>query len=104
MMQLKMSVEYLNGETVDVTTIPFDLVVFERHYDKATSALATESRIEWLMFLAYSALKRRDGVKESFDEWSLTVASVTTGEEAEVPPLARTRRAGSSSTSPTSGS
>jgi len=104
MMQLKMTIEYLNGETTEVTTIPFDLVVFERHYDKPTQALATESRIEWLMFLAYSALKRRDNIKESFDEWSVTIASVTTGGEADVPPLGRSRRAGSSSTSPTNGS
>lgn len=104
MMQLKMSVDYLDGSSTDVTTIPFDLIAFERAYDKPTQALATDPHIEWLMFLAYSAIKRRDRLDIPFDEWMLNVASVKTGGEEEPPPLARSRRTGSSPTSHTSGS
>lgn len=94
MFQLKIKVEFLDGSETEITTIPLDIVKWEREYNKPASALGNEPHIEWMMFIAYAAVKRRDGFSQTFDEWLVNVATVETMGEEDTPPLARRRRTG----------
>jgi hypothetical protein len=89
-----MHVEYVDGVEIDVTTIPKDITAWERQYQKPAAALANEPFLEWLLFIAYAALQRRDGLDVPFDDWMENVASVSTKGEEHSAPLARSRRTG----------
>jgi len=59
----------LNGTTHEVIPKPGDLVRFERHYDVAASSLDENTRLEYVFFIAWCAMRRMgafDGDFESF--------------------------------------
>lgn len=94
MMRISLQVEYDSGAVVDVVATAPDLVAFERKYERAMAVFATEPRIEWLMFLAWTALKRRNKTHLDFDPWMDEVAGITVGEDEEIVPLGETAPTG----------
>lgn len=48
-----------DGSKVEVVTGAADMIRLERQFDIAAAELATNRRLEWLIFLAYSALVRQ---------------------------------------------
>ena len=89
MMRIALEVRYEDGAAVKVTAAAPDLIAFERHFDKPMAVFASDVRIEWLLWLAWTTLKRQGKTGLEFDPWTATVSEIVFGdqEEATVPPL-----------------
>lgn len=75
-MQISFKVTTTDGEVTEIKTSYGDLIALEDKFDIDASDLGLRQRAKWLAFLAYSALKRRDKLKVSFEEWQTTVESL----------------------------
>jgi len=89
MLRLALHVDYDGGSSADVIASALDIVNFERKFNKPITVFADEVRVEYLLELAYSALKRKKLVTIEFDEWADTISGITFGneEDAEIVPL-----------------
>lgn len=89
MMRIALKVEYVDGSGAEVMASAPDLIAFERHYDKPMMVFAEDVRIEYLFWLAWTALHRRKVISEDFDTWIERVDEVTAGnaDDAEIVPL-----------------
>lgn len=89
MMRISLKVEYVDGTGAAVIAAAPDLIAFERKYDKPMAVFATEARVEWLLFLAWTSLKRSGKVSEDFDPWTERVATIVFGDDvdSEIVPL-----------------
>lgn len=89
MMRIALKVEYADGSGAEVMASAPDLIAFERHFDKPMMVFAEDVRIEYLLWLAWTSLKRKNMVTADFDTWTDTVDAVIAGgdEEAEIVPL-----------------
>ena len=89
MMRLPLHVGYEGGSGVDVVASAPDLIAFERQFDKPMSAFGDAVRVEWMLWLAWTALTRKKLVSQEFDVWVDSVDEITFGDssEAEIPPL-----------------
>jgi hypothetical protein len=74
------------GVKTDAKLLPIDRVMFERHFGKSVGAVAKEEREEFLLWLAWHALKRQGTTTAEFDAWLVSVADYDT-EADEMPPL-----------------
>ena len=88
MMRWPIVVEYDSGKTDNISTGPADVIAFERHFDKPSTAIST-GRMEYFWWIAWHACKRQAKTDLEFDAWMDTVAMVRDGDakEAEVLPL-----------------
>lgn len=59
----------LNGVTHEITPKPGDLVRFERHYDVAASTLDNDTRLEYVFYIAWCAMKRTGAFTGEFEEF-----------------------------------
>ena len=89
MLRLALHVDYDGGSSADVIASALDIVNFERKFNKPITVFAEEVRVEYLLELAYSALKRKNLVTIDFDEWADTITGITFGneEDTEIVPL-----------------
>lgn len=87
MMRISLSVTYADGSGAEVIAAAPDLIAFERHFDKPMSVFAADARIEYILWIAWTALTRRKKITSDFDAWVETVESVTAGDPGEVVPL-----------------
>ena len=92
MLRLPLKVTYENDASgVEVVASAPDLIQFERHFDMPMSIFGDPGalRIEWMMWLTWTTLKRKNLTKADFDTWSETVQEITFGnqDEAEISPL-----------------
>lgn len=78
-MQLAITVD---GKTEHVTATPGDLVRLERQFNIAASQLDENTKLEYVLFLGYSALKRTGKYEGTFDEFLDVVEST---EEDDAP-------------------
>jgi hypothetical protein len=64
-----------------------DLIAFERRFDKPSSAFADENntRLEWISFLFWNALRRTQQITQDFDTWLDKVAAMEVGEGKDQP-------------------
>lgn len=83
MMRIALKVEYADGSGAEVMASAPDLIAFERHFDKPMMVFAEDVRIEYLLWLAWTSLKRKNMVTTDFDTWTDTVEAVIAGGEAE---------------------
>lgn len=83
------NVVYNDGTTHAVKLGPKDYVAFERQYQQPVTVLANEAsvRVEYIYFLAWSALSRLGLESRIFDDFLNVVTDVALKEEA---PLAGT--------------
>ena len=84
MMRIALNVEYADGSGAEVIASAPDLIAFERHFDKPMMVFAEDVRIEYLLWLAWTALHRRKMVTADFDTWIENVEGVTAGDQADV--------------------
>lgn len=96
MMRLPLHVQYEDGSGVDVVASAPDLIAFERHFDKSMAVFSEQVRIEYMLWLTWTALKRKSLVTADFDPWSETVAAIEFGDtlEADLAPLESTQPIG----------
>ena len=89
MLRLALHVDYDGGSSADVIASALDIVNFERKFNKPITVFSEEVRVEYLLELAYSALKRKKLVTVDFDEWADTITGITFGneEDTEIVPL-----------------
>lgn len=86
-MRISLKVQYSDGSGAEVTASAPDLIAFERNYDKPMAVFAEQPRIEWLLFLAWTSLKRAGKVSQDFDPWTEQVEQVIVGDDQEIVPL-----------------
>lgn len=89
MMRISLRVQYVDGSEAAVVAAAPDLIAFERTYDKPMAVFATEARIEWLLFLAWTSLTRQKLTAEAFDPWTERVEGIVFGDDVdqEIVPL-----------------
>ena len=76
MQPLNLQIQFIDGETVDVSTTAADYIKFETHFDKSIAALGNDTRLTYMFFLAWSAAKRAGKTDLEFEPWSETVSMV----------------------------
>jgi len=96
MMRIALKVGYTDGSEAAVTTSASDLLEFERHFDKPIAVFGGDVRIEYMLYLTWTALHRQKKTKSEFEKWVDTVDSIVFGddEETEIVPLENTQPTG----------
>ena len=80
MMRFTMHVEFEDGAGVtSVASVP-DLLAFERKFDKPITEFGSGLKLEWILWLAWNSLRRRDKAGNDFDVWADTVTNITVGD------------------------
>lgn len=93
MIRIPLDITYANDTKEQVTAIGKDTIAFERQYDKPISALGT--RLEYMWFVAWHALKRTNKTELPFDDWLDTVGEIKDEEATDIVPLERSQPTGS---------
>lgn len=75
-MKLNLQVTFDNGTSKEVVCNAADLVAFEDKYNVSIAALGSETKLGYLLFLAWHSEKRTGGTKDTYETWLDTVASV----------------------------
>jgi hypothetical protein len=97
-MQLRISITYDDGSTVDASAATVDLVAWERQTAKPLTRLLDERYLGDMLWLAWHVLTRRKATTQDFDTWLEQVDSMSLGETAEdTVPLDSTPSTGESS-------
>lgn len=85
-MKFTFDVTFADGRTVRVVVGPRSMVEFERHFGMPVSDIASQSRLEWLLFLAWDACVRaRSWSGTDFEAFVDEVAAVESVEDEESP-------------------
>jgi hypothetical protein len=64
-----LTITYLDGSKTEVRPSPGDIVRFERHFDMAIAGLEQGARLEHVLFLAWTALRRTGQEERDFEEF-----------------------------------
>lgn len=75
-MKLNLQLTYQDGTTKDVTTTTADMVAFEDKFNVSIAKLGAETRISWLLFLAWHAEKRTGATKDGYEKWLESVENI----------------------------
>jgi hypothetical protein len=75
-MKLNLQVTFDNGTSKEVVCNAADLVAFEDKYNVSIAALGSETKLGYLLFLAWHSEKRTGGTKDTYETWLNSVASV----------------------------
>lgn len=75
-MRISLRIHFSDGTTRDVICNAADMVAFENKFDISVVKIGQDSRIGWLLYLAWHADKRLGNTKLDFDAWVDTVDSV----------------------------
>jgi hypothetical protein len=74
-MKINLRIEFLSGESKEVSAVAPDLVAFEEKFNLSVTKLESEMKLTHLLYLAWHALKRTKQTSEEFDAWVELVAS-----------------------------
>jgi hypothetical protein len=75
-MRLNLQVNFEDGTNKEVTCNAADFVAFEDKFNVSIAALGVETKLSYLLFLAWHSEKRTKGTDKSFEIWLDTVTSV----------------------------
>jgi hypothetical protein len=78
---MKITVEHVDGTTVDLTVKPVTIVAFERQFGVGLGALQQDGRMEYVYWLAWDSEKRAGRVVKPFDGWLEDVADIDVDDE-----------------------
>jgi hypothetical protein len=79
---MKLTVEHTDGERATYTVLPKTIVAFERQFKTGLGAIATDSRMEYIYWLAWDSEKTAGKVVKPFDGWLDDVVSVESEDDA----------------------
>jgi len=79
MQPINLQVTYTDDTTVEVSATAADFIAFEQHFDKSIAVLGEDSRLTYMFFIAWAALKRTGKTELDFEAWAGTVAGVGDG-------------------------
>lgn len=82
-MKINLHIQFDDGTSKDVVCGAPDLVAFENQYNVSVAKLAEDTRIGWLLYLAWHSEKRTGSTKHTFEKWVESVENV--GESDEDP-------------------
>ena len=68
-MRLNLQVNFEDGTSKDVTCNAADFVAFEDKFNVSIAALGVETKLSYLLFLAWHSEKRTKGTDKPFDTW-----------------------------------
>lgn len=75
-MRLNLQVNFEDNTSKDVTCNAADFVAFEDKFNVSIAALGVETKLSYLLFLAWHSDKRTKGTDKPFDVWLENVTSV----------------------------
>lgn len=75
-MKINLRIEFVNGESKEISCSAADLVKFETTYDISITVLEKNLKFTHLCFLAWTAEVRTKGTALDFDSWMETISSV----------------------------
>lgn len=75
-MKINLRVDFVSGETTDVSATAPDLVAFEDKFNISVTKLESEMKFTHLVWLAWTSLNRQKLTSKEFDAWLADVASV----------------------------
>jgi len=75
-MKINLRVEFVSGESQEVSATAPDLVAFEDKFNLSVTKLESEMKFTHLVWLAWTALSRQKLTSKEFDAWLADVASV----------------------------
>lgn len=84
-MKIDLQITSSDGATEQVVAGPADMIALERHYNISTGSMQdpTASRIEYLAYLAWSALRRTRAGVPDFDAWLATLDDLESSKAAD---------------------
>lgn len=82
-MKLNLRIQFLSGETKEVSAVAADLVAFEDKYNISVTKLDEQMKFTHLLFIAWHSLKRTKQTDKEFLDWVELVE--TAGGSAEDP-------------------
>ena len=75
-MKIDLRIEFLPGESKEISCSAADLVKFEGTYDLSVTVLEKNLKFTHLCFLAWTAETRTKSTTLDFDSWMDTISSV----------------------------
>jgi len=75
-MRISLRVEFIDGNTKDVTCSAKDLVAFEEKYSRSVARFEQEMRLTDLLWLAWHSENRTKVTTKDFDSWLDDVESI----------------------------
>lgn len=75
-MKINLRVEFVSGESQEVSATAPDLVAFEDKFNLSVTKLESEMKFTHLVWLAWTSLNRQKLTTKEFDVWLADVASV----------------------------
>jgi hypothetical protein len=75
-MKINLRVEFVSGESQEVSATAPDLVAFEDKFNLSVTKLESEMKFTHLVWLAWTSLSRQKLTSKEFDAWLADVASV----------------------------
>lgn len=81
-MKLNLQITFSDGTDKTVSTNTADLVAFEDKFNVSVAQLGRDTRISWLLYLAWHSEKRTGATKDTYEKWCETVDSIGDGEES----------------------
>jgi hypothetical protein len=75
-MKINLRIEFVSGESQEVSATAPDLVAFEDKFNLSVTKLESEMKFTHLVWLAWTSLSRQKLTSKEFDAWLADVASV----------------------------
>ena len=75
-MKINLRIEFVSGESQEVSATAPDLVAFEDKFNLSVTKLESEMKFTHLVWLAWTSLNRQKLTTKEFDAWLAYVASV----------------------------
>lgn len=75
-MKINLRIEFVSGESQEVSATAPDLVAFEDKFNLSVTKLESEMKFTHLVWLAWTSLNRQKLTTKEFDAWLADVASV----------------------------
>jgi hypothetical protein len=75
-LNINLRIEFISGESYDVSCTAGDIVRFESHFNISVAVLDTQIMFTHLLFLAWASETRRKVTDKPFEEWVDLVAGI----------------------------
>jgi hypothetical protein len=79
-MKINLRIEFVSGESKNVSAVAGDMVAFEREFEISIASLETEAKLTHLLYLAWASEHRRKETAKEFTDWVNDVAGISFGD------------------------
>lgn len=81
-MKINLQITFTDESTKSITCNAADLVAFEDKFNVSVARLADDTRVGWLLYLAWHSEKRTGATKDNYEKWLESVEAVGEAEES----------------------